>query len=74
MDAVADEPSHRDAAVLDLSMTQEADGRFVGLVPELPFSEVQGVPKSDDRVEPFRLDTNKFQNLPRSNFRRPDLS
>merc|ERR1719316_1036983 len=54
VDAVPDEPGHCDASVLDLGVTQEADGRFVGLVPELPFSEVQGVPKSDDRVEPFR--------------------
>merc|ERR1719316_1336534 len=54
VDAVADEPSHRDPAVLDLRVTQEADGRFVGLVPELPYREIQGVPKSNDRVEPFR--------------------
>ena len=70
VDAVTDEPSHRDAAVLDLGVAQEADGRFVGLVPELPFSEIQRVPKSNDRVEAFRLDMGEFQTLPRSNARR----
>ena len=74
VDAVTDEPGHCDAPVLDLCVTQEADGRFVGLVPELPLSEVQGVPKSDDRVEPFRLDKDELQSVPRSNFRRSVLS
>ena len=55
VDAITDEPSHRDAAVLDLGVAQEADGRFVGLVPELPFSEVQRIPEPDGGVEPFRL-------------------
>merc|ERR1711937_84170 len=54
VDAVTDEPSHCDPAVLDLGMTQEADGRFVRLVPELPFSEVERVPETDRGVEPFR--------------------
>merc|ERR1719313_2636904 len=54
MDAVAHKASHRDATVLDLSMPQETDGRLVGLIPELPLSEVQRIPEPDGWIESFR--------------------
>merc|ERR1719224_169829 len=53
VDAVADEASHRDAAVLDLRVAQEADGRLVGLLPELTLSEVEGIKETNRRVEFF---------------------
>merc|ERR1719163_2019854 len=54
VDTVTDEPSHRDAAVLDLGVAQEADGRFVRLIPELTLSKVERVPETDGGVEAFR--------------------
>merc|ERR1719472_372212 len=52
--AVTDEPSHRYPAVLDLSVAKEANGRFVGLLPELTLTEVERIKESDRRVQPFR--------------------
>merc|ERR1719224_105679 len=47
VDAVADEASHRNAAVLDLRVAQEADGRLVRLLPEFGFGETQRIPESN---------------------------
>merc|ERR1719174_2614499 len=51
VDAVTDEAGHRDAAVLDLRMAEEANGRFVGLPPELTIGQVERIIESDRRVE-----------------------
>ena len=40
---VPDEAGHGNAAVLHLSMAQPADGRLVGLLPELALGQVQRV-------------------------------
>ena len=37
-----------------LSMAEESDGRFVGLLPELQFCEAEGIEESDRRVEALR--------------------
>ena len=47
---VADEAGHRDAAVLELGLAQEADGRRVRLVEELLERELEGVEVADDGV------------------------
>ena len=54
MDAVADEASHRNASMLDFGVTEKANGRFVRLLPELPFREVEGIEEPNRRVQPFR--------------------
>mmetsp|Transcript_67622 Transcript_67622/g.202135 ORF Transcript_67622/g.202135 Transcript_67622/m.202135 type:complete len:305 (-) Transcript_67622:58-972(-) len=51
LDAVANERGHRDAAVLDLGLAQEADGRRVGVTPELALGQLERVVVADDRVE-----------------------
>ena len=51
----ANERGHRDAAVLDLSLAQEANGRRVGVTPELATRKVERVPEADDRVERLGL-------------------
>jgi hypothetical protein len=51
VEAVADEASHRDAAVLDLRVPEEADGLLVRRVPELGVRERQRVPEAHDGVE-----------------------
>ena len=45
---------HGHAAVLDLRMAQEADGRFIPLVPEVRLGQVERIPVADNRVELFR--------------------
>ena len=50
MHEVADEAGHRDAAVLELGLAQEADGRRVRLVEELLERELEGVEVADDGV------------------------
>ena len=47
---VADEAGHRDAAVLELGLAQEADGRRVRLVEELLERELEGVEVTNNRV------------------------
>ena len=47
---VADEAGHRDAAVLELGLAQEADGRRVRLVEELLERELEGVEVAHDGV------------------------
>ena len=54
VDDVAHKPSHRDASVLDLGVAQEANGRLVGLAPELRVREVEGIVESDSWVEILR--------------------
>ena len=49
--AEADEGRHRDAAVLDLRLTQESDRRLLRLVPELHLCEAGGVVVADRRVQ-----------------------
>merc|ERR1719469_870602 len=51
MDKVSDESEHSNTTVLDLSMTQETNGLFVGLSPELGFGQVQRIVESDNRVQ-----------------------
>merc|ERR1719389_1656242 len=51
LDAKADESRHRNAAVLELRMTQESNRRIVTLLPEICFRQVQRVPKPNDRIE-----------------------
>merc|ERR1719426_172764 len=47
---VADEAGHRDAAVLELGLAQEADGRRVRLVEELLERKLEGVEVTNNRV------------------------
>ena len=46
----AHEARHGDAAVLELRLAQEADGRLVGLLEEHVLAEAQRVEVADDRV------------------------
>ena len=48
--SVNDEAGHRDAAVLELGLAQEADGRRVRLVEELLERELEGVEVAHDGV------------------------
>jgi len=43
---VPDERGHRHAAMLDLGVAQEADGRLVALLPEVLLGEVERIPES----------------------------
>jgi len=47
---VADRREHRDAAVLDLGLAQEADRRLVALLPEVLVAELERVEVAHDRV------------------------
>ena len=47
---ITDEAGHRDAAVLELGLAQEADGRRVRLVEELLERELEGVEVTNNRV------------------------
>jgi len=49
--SVNDEAGHRDAAVLDLRVPEEADRLLVRRVPELGVGERQRVPEAHDGVE-----------------------
>jgi len=51
MDNVAHERRHRDAAVLDLRLTQEANRRRVRVTPELAARQVERIPEAHNRVE-----------------------
>ena len=51
MDDVADEGEHGNTAVLDLGMSEEANGGLIGGAPELSLSEVEGIVEANDRVE-----------------------
>ena len=48
---VANERRHRDTAVLDLSLPQEADRRRVGIAPELAARQVERIPEAHHRVQ-----------------------
>merc|ERR1719247_1716082 len=50
MHEVADEAGHGHAAVLELGLAQEADGRRVRLVEELLERELEGVEVTNNRV------------------------
>mmetsp|Transcript_24222 Transcript_24222/g.80515 ORF Transcript_24222/g.80515 Transcript_24222/m.80515 type:complete len:303 (-) Transcript_24222:42-950(-) len=54
LDDEADEPRHRDAAMLDLGVPQPADGLLVGVVPKLRLAQLQRIPVADDGVEAGR--------------------
>ena len=51
LDDVAREGRHRNAAVLDLGVAQEADGLLLALAPEVLGAEPQRVVEADRRVE-----------------------
>ena len=51
MDDVADEGEHGNTAVLDLGMSEEANGGLIGGAPELSLGEVEGIVEANDRVE-----------------------
>ena len=50
LDDVSDEGSHGNTAVLDLGLTEEANGGLVTLSPEVSISEAHGVEVVDDGV------------------------
>merc|ERR1719460_825927 len=50
VDDVAHEASHRDAAVLDLSMTQPSDAGLLALAPQVKVSEPQRIEVTDNGV------------------------
>ena len=47
---VSNKSKHGNTSVLDLRFTKEANGGFWGGVPEVLFSQTQGVEESDNRV------------------------
>ena len=51
VDDVADEGEHGNTAVLDLGMSEEANGGLVGGAPELSLGEVEGIVEANDRVK-----------------------
>ena len=51
VDDVSDEGEHGNTAVLDLGMSEEANGGLIGGAPELSLSEVEGIVEANDRVE-----------------------
>jgi hypothetical protein len=53
--AIPNKTCHSDAAMLDLGMPQKADGRLIGLAPELTLGKLQRVIITDNRIKLCRL-------------------
>ena len=51
VDNVSDEGEHGNTAVLDLGVSQEADGGLVSSTPELSLGKVEGIIEANDGVE-----------------------
>jgi hypothetical protein len=51
MNNVSNKGEHSNTGVLDLGMTEESNGGFIGGSPELGFGKVEGIVESNDRVE-----------------------
>ena len=51
LDAVSNEGKHGNTSVLDFSVTEEADGGFISLVPEIISRKTKRIVELDDRVQ-----------------------